>query len=51
MNQIKFSPQTLEKLNHILLDVPYKYAFPIVNLINQEIQKNFNEQIDNKEED
>ena len=35
---IPFSQDTLARLNNLLMDVPYRYAASIVNLVNHQIQ-------------
>lgn len=35
---IKFSQDALAKLNSLLMDMPYRYAAPIIGLVNHQIQ-------------
>lgn len=51
MNKIilSFNNEQLKIINEALLAMPYKYAAPLINDINTQIQKSFDEKVDKEE--
>jgi len=48
--KIDFTNEQIKVLNDAIIQLPYYVAQPLINHINQEIQKRHNEAIDNRDE-
>lgn len=51
VNYIKINKIKMNELNNILMEIPYKFSAPIVNLINSCIDDNANEINENAKKD